>query len=388
MSNFRKNAEIIRTFAVGVKTMRKMRVCRLRPGMVLAKAIYGADGQLLLNKGVELKGMYIAGLQRMDIQYVYVYDPLMEGVEDVQVVSEVTKYEAVKIMRNTFDGLKANGLDYGQLVDSGFFNTVEKLVEEVLANRDIVYNLDNIRFTDDYTFTHSVNVCILSLLVASGLQLSRSALKEVAVGALLHDVGKLWVDETILKKKGSLTPAEFDQIKRHPLFGFDILSEQDNISANSIKIALQHHERCDGSGYPYQLQKEEIHQYSRLVMIVDVYDALTADRPYRKALPSFKAIELIMSFKRAYDAEMLRTFLDHIAVYPLGTALRLNNGDLGLVVKNHKGRPFQPVVRICKDGGGGYYDPPFDINLAETGHLFITEILSEKERDRELPLEF
>ena len=255
MSNFRKNAEIIRTFAVGVKTMRKMRVCRLRPGMVLAKAIYGADGQLLLNKGVELKGMYIAGLQRMDIQYVYVYDPLMEGVEDVQVVCEVTKYEAVKIMRNTFDGLKANGLDYGQLVDSGFFNTVEKLVEEVLANRDIVYNLDNIRFTDDYTFTHSVNVCILSLLVASGLQLSRSALKEVAVGALLHDVGKLWVDETILKKKGSLTPAEFDQIKRHPLFGFDILSEQDNISANSIKIALQHHERCDGSGLSLPVAK-------------------------------------------------------------------------------------------------------------------------------------
>ncbi|NLM51228.1 MAG: HD-GYP domain-containing protein [Firmicutes bacterium] len=367
--------------------MRKMRICRLRPGMILAKAIYGPDGQLLLNKGVELKGMYIAGLQRMDIQYVYVYDPLMEDVEEVQVVSDVTKHQTIKVMKKTFGCLKANGLEYGQLMNRRFLNTVEKLIDEVLANKDIVYNLDNIRYTDDYTFTHSVNVCILSLLVASGLQLSRNNLKEMAVGALLHDVGKLWVDENILKKEGSLTPAEFEQIKRHPLFGYDILSEQANIAPTSIKIALQHHERCDGSGYPYQLVKKEIHQYSRLVMIVDVFDALTADRPYRKALPPHKAVEIILSFKGAYDTEMIRLFLDHIAVYPLGTALRLNNGDLGLVVKNKKGRPFQPVVRICKNKNGRFYASPFDIDLAETKNLFITEILSEKERDRELPLD-
>lgn len=364
--------------------MRKVPISLLRPGMVLARSIFGSDGQLWLNAGIQLKSNYIASLWRAGILSVYISDPYMNDVSVAEVISEQTRRQAVKVVKDTLQATKT--LKQGSLVLNGQFSRlVENVVGEVLGNRDVVVNLADIRDADDYTFYHSVNVSVLTLLAGAELNWSRERLEQLGAGALLHDMGKVWIDDVILRKNGSLTPEEYDEIKKHPIFGHDILSAQDNISADSTSIVLQHHERCDGSGYPLNLAQRDIHPFARLVMVVDVYDALTSDRPYRPSMKPHVAIEMITGCSETYDHEMVRALLNFLAAYPVGTALRLSNGDLGLVVKNRKGTPLRPIVRIFKDGDGVNYPAPFETDLTEKLDVVITDVLSDQEREQEFP---
>jgi len=365
--------------------VRKIPVSLLHPGMVLYRPVYGPDGQLWLNAGVELKSNYINSLWRAGISFVFISDPYLSDVVVSEVVSEETRREAVKTVKETLQIAKLpkrNSL----LLDRRFSSIVEKLVSEVLANKDVVINLADIRDVDDYTFFHSVNVCVLSLLNAADLDLSKARLEELGAGALLHDLGKIWISEFTLKKKGSLTPEEYYEVKKHPTFGFEILTSQANFSPNSAKIVVQHHERCDGSGYPHNLEKDDIHSYARLVMIVDVYDALTADRPYRLGMKPHQAIEIITDCAESYDCSLLTSFLKHIAPFPVGTALRFSNGYLGIVIENRKETPLRPVVRIFKNGDGFQYREPFDLDLSDKSNLQINEVLSDAESEQELPV--
>ncbi len=369
--------------------MRRYPIDVLRPGMILARPVIGAEGQIYLNSGVTLKPHYLTGLRRAGVSSVYIIDPLLEGVEIHDIVSEETRREAVKVLKETLTKNKFSRVDQRSFVlDNNFRFRLEKMVEEVLANKDVVVNLSDIRNTGDYTFFHSVNVCTLSLLTAAGMNYTRTQLEELGVGALLHDMGKIWIDDKILNKPSSLTPEEYEEIKKHPAFGFDILSKHSNIPVNSVKIVQQHHERCDGSGYPYKLTRGDIHPSSRLVMIVDVYDALTADRPYRRGMAPHLAIEIILSGNEAYDEGVVQHFFRHLAAYPVGTAVRLSSGELGLVIDNHKGAPLHPVVRIFKSPDGLFYSNPTDLNLIEKLNVVITDVLTEAEKDSEFPLKF
>ncbi|EEG76122.1 HD-GYP domain-containing protein [Dethiobacter alkaliphilus] len=366
--------------------MRKMPVTLLRPGMILAKSVSGSDGQLWLSAGIKLKSSYITALWRTGIPYVYVLDPLLDDVSVPEVVSEETRRQAIKVLKNMMKAGKKETAPSELLLDDQFSQTVESMVQQVLENKDVMLNLAEIRNADDYTFCHSVNVCILSLLTGIDLDLSRTRLERLAAGALLHDVGKIRIDSKILNKKGSLSPDEFAEIQKHPAFGCEILSQQKNLPHEISTVVAQHHERCDGSGYPYRLHRDNIHQYARLVMVADVFDALTADRPYRTSLQPHQAIEMIMGCGDAYDMELTRLFLNHVAAYPVGTGVRLSNGDLGLVVSNRKGLPLHPVVRIAKDADGVAYLNPFDVDLAESLDLVISQVLDDVQVLEEFPI--
>jgi HD-GYP domain-containing protein (c-di-GMP phosphodiesterase class II) len=142
----------------------------------------------------------------------------------------------------------------------------------------------------------------------------------LGVGALLHDIGKLKIPEEILKKPSQLTVEEFEEIKKHTTYGYEILKNFENISMESAFIALGHHERFDGSGYPLQLRGENIYQFARIVAVADVYDALTSDRVYRKKLKPHESVEYITSLGTDhFDKEIVDNFIKHIAVYQLGT---------------------------------------------------------------------
>mgnify|MGYP000862521427 CR=1 FL=1 len=366
--------------------MRKLRISFLKPGMTLAKPVYGPDGQLWLNAGIKLQARYIRSLEKAGIKHVYIEDPLLHDVPLDEVVSQKTRIIAIKAVKETIDSMQRGILRNGGALNNRFIFAVERLIREVLENQDVIYNMVDIRYTDNYTFNHSINVCILSLLIGCGLSKKRTFLEDLAVGSLLHDVGKIWINESILKKKGSLTPEEIAEIKKHPEYGQEILSRYNCIPAASIGVAVQHHERYDGSGYPCRLSGDDIGLLSRLVMVVDVFDALTADRPYRKALLPHEAVEIITSSTKLYDAEMIRCFLNHVAAFPIGTCLRLSSGELGLVVKCNRGFPLRPVVRVCKNSNGAFYKEPYDLDLTEKLDIVITEVLSDEEREKELPL--
>jgi len=183
-------------------------------------------------------------------------------------------------------------------------------VSFILRGRDSFRHLVAMTSYDYRTYTHSVNVCLytVALAEAAGYR-DQSDLNEIGVGALLHDIGKSKIDTTILNKRGPLTPQEYDVMKNHPIWGVELLRETSLIPEVAYEIVLHHHEKMDGSGYPDHLAAEDMHQYARLSVIADVFDALTTRRPYKEAIPSYQALEMMGKMGGVFDVSLYKDFV-------------------------------------------------------------------------------
>ncbi|MBC7326124.1 MAG: HD-GYP domain-containing protein, partial [Moorella sp. (in: Bacteria)] len=225
----------------------------------------------------------------------YIRDELVGELEVEDIVSEQTRLEAIKTMKEIFAEVPAGGKGRAlQLLDTARIRWVVcRILDDLLDRKELMLNLADIRALDDYTFAHSVNVCILAMVTGLTLNYSRSALLHLGMGALLHDIGKTCIPLDILNKPGRLTMEEYKIVRRHTQYGFDILQMQKGVGPVSALVALEHHERYNGSGYPRGLKGEAIHQFASITGVVDVYDALTADRVYRRAYPSYEAYEML-----------------------------------------------------------------------------------------------
>ena len=358
--------------------MRKIAVNDLKPGMVVARAIYNAEGQVLLNKGVVLKPTYIIHLQELGIPAVYIRDAMVGDLEVDDIVSEQTRLEAVKTMKELLGGRTDREAAHVPLLINSdrIQRVVVKIIDDLLERKELMLNLIDIRALDDYTFAHSVNVCILALVTGLTLRFSRRDLLHLGVGALLHDVGKTCVPLHILNKPGKLTMEEYELVCRHTQYGFDILRMQKEVSLVSARVALEHHERYNGSGYPRGLKGEEIHPFARITGVVDVYDALTADRVYRRAYPPCEAYEMLAGAGNyTHDYKIVKAFLTNVAAYPAGTMVRLNNGAIGVVTGTARGHSHQPQVRLLFHPSGEPCREPYDLDLATNLDYYVDSIL-------------
>lgn len=202
-------------------------------------------------------------------------------------VKACSKMVMKRLMENTPDGETISA------AKNGFYEVIDCILEEDHLNHYLL----SIRDYDTYTYSHSVNVGVLSLLVARRYfgQSDRHDLRELGIGFFLHDLGKIRINPDVLMKEGLLTDEEMTEMRRHPLYGFDILKETNQLTTESKLIVLEHHEREDGRGYPYGLYGSEIHEYARICALVDMYDALTSDRPYREKMIPYQALNLIKS---------------------------------------------------------------------------------------------
>jgi HD-GYP domain-containing protein (c-di-GMP phosphodiesterase class II) len=215
---------------------------------------------------------------------------------------------------------------------------------------------------------------VLSLITGIGLGYNPLRLKDLGTGALLHDIGKLRIPGEILKKPSQLTVEEFEEIKRHTVYGYEILKDNQKVSMISAFIAFGHHERYDGSGYPLQLRGENIHQCARIVAAADVFDALSSDRVYRKKLRTHEVIEYIISLgSRHFDPEIVRSFIKYIAIYPVGTGVMLSTGERGQVVRVNKAVPTKPVVRVVFDSANERVDNSPEIDLSKDQGIYIVD---------------
>ncbi|MBC7076240.1 MAG: HD-GYP domain-containing protein, partial [Syntrophomonadaceae bacterium] len=245
----------------------------------------------------------------------------------------------------------------------------------LLSNRDILIHMSDIRTFDDYTFAHSVNVCILSLITGITLGYDDLKLRDLGIGALLHDIGKTKIDKEILNKPDDLTKEEFNEIKKHTVYGFKILRQYDDIPLLSAHIAYQHHERWDGQGYPRGLSDKNIHEYARIVAVADVYDALLADRPYRPSYTVNQAITILKRMSGIYlDANCVDSLIANIAIYPIGSVIELNTGEIGVVVDVNKKAPSKPVVKIILDKNNRKLPQPYEVDLSKFSTVVITGI--------------
>ena len=358
--------------------MQRVRVSQLTEGMITARNIFSTDGRMLLAADKEITESYIRRLQEMEIYAIYVRNPLFDDVAIPLVISEETRNQSMQTVKRAFEVLRNKRADVS-------FDEVQavsrRIVAEVLRNRRALVHLTEIRSHDDYTFAHSVDVCGLAVLVAVHLGYNEVKLQELAVGALLHDVGKTKIEPALLNKQAALDEDEMMMMRAHAMFGFDILrSFQGKMTLPSIHIALQHHEKYDGTGYPRGLSKEDIHEYSRIVSIADVYDAITSDRPYRKALLPHEAYELMLfNGSQHFDPVILPLFLQRIAIYPVGTVVRLNTGDIGVVTSVPPEMPLRPTLRLILDKNRRLYPGVIEFDMQNHLTSFVDQVVDGQE---------
>jgi HD-GYP domain-containing protein (c-di-GMP phosphodiesterase class II) len=243
---------------------------------------------------------------------------------------------------------------------------VENMVDSIFSQQDAMLPLLQLKSHDDYTFLHSVSVCALMVAFARGLKLSREVIKEIAIGALLHDVGKAKVSDHILNKPAKLTEAEFDKMKSHVVQSKIILLNTPGISEIALDVAAQHHERFDGTGYPNKLKADEISLYGQMGAIVDVYDAITSNRVYHKGMPPTEALKKLLEWSKFhFNPELVQNFIRTLGIYPSGSLVKLESGRLGIVVQQHADKIMQPLVKVFYNAGRQHYITPEEIDLAK-----------------------
>jgi HD-GYP domain-containing protein (c-di-GMP phosphodiesterase class II) len=342
-------------------------------GKRLAKTVFSADGRILLKTGVVLTAAYVRNLREKGYSSVYIENELVPGLEVSDAINEVTRVRATTIIKSTLERARTNqSIDCARIA-----GVVDDILADLESNSEFVFELSTLRSVDDYSFVHSVNVCVLSLILGQSLHLRASTLKTLGVGAILHDIGKVTIPAEVLNYPGRLSPEEFELIKGHTTQGFEILRANREISLLSAHVALQHHERLDGTGYPRQLRGDEILEYGRVAAIADVYDALTADRPYRTQYAPEEAVQkLVAGIDQAFDGQMVRKFLEVVAVYAVGSILRLSTGEIAVVVRQQRGMPSRPLVAVVTDPLYNLVEP-WQLALADQPGVSVSAVLSD-----------
>lgn len=251
--------------------------------------------------------------------------------------------EAKLLQTKLLDSLKN-----GETVDiAPLEEMADELVDSIFKNPDAMIYLSRIREKDTYLMEHSLNVGMLLANFGRYLGLSRLVIKELLVGGLLHDTGKIMIPDEILHKPGKLTFDEFEIMKRHVKYGIQFLDKSEGISEVMRTVAANHHERLDGLGYPNGLKGDELCLISRVSTIVDVYDALTADRCYKKGMPSTTAFRILLEGAGSqFDPILVKKFIKCMGIYPVGSLVKLKSNKLALVIERNEESPLKPVVKI------------------------------------------
>ncbi len=243
--------------------------------------------------------------------------------------------------------------------------TVDKMTESVLRNKDALASLLRIKEVDEYTYLHSISVSALCISFAQGLGLDSTKIKQIGIGGLLHDIGKMKVPLNILNKPGPLSEKEFEIMKRHVKDGESTLLQYPNLDRSCTCVTSHHHERLDGTGYPDGLKGDEISEFGQIAAIVDIYDALSSERCYKHAMPPTEALKKLYEWSHSYlNRELVEKFVAHLGIYPIGSLVRLENSLLAVVVDHGAKNLLHPIVRAVYDVKKASKLEPYDIVLA------------------------
>ena len=347
----------------------------LKEGMVLGKSIYNKNGSLLLREGRDIKKQYIDKVIDLNIQGLYIDDELSKDIEIENVINEELRLNTVSKIKDIFIDMEKDSPSLDKNISMAS-KLVENMIEELIENKHVMVNMVDIKSFDEYTYHHSVNVCVLSIIMGISLDLNQEQLTNLGMAALLHDVGKVFINQDLLNKVEKLTDEDFEIMKKHSYDGYKYIKDKFNFPVTTYIGILQHHEKYDGTGYPHQRAGEKISLFARIIAIADVYDALVSNRPYKEALLPSEAMEFLMGGAGAhFDFDLISIFIQKVAAFPLGTCVRLSNGDKGIVIENFPNASTRPKIRVIDEENDTYTY----INLRddfENNNLTIQEIIN------------
>lgn len=358
----------------------RLLITQLIPGMIVAEDVRTLDHQLVLTKGTILNDNLITKLHMYSIYSIYV-ERKNSVLSDISTITDISMTYSERLKQTPeFKAFKKSyelGIDSFQDAINKVITKEEKIdvkallqtsltqITEAVGNGSILNMLQNMREYDDSTYTHCLNVGLLSHVFATWMKFSTEDIETMTACGLLHDIGKLMIPHEIISKPGKLTDNEYKLIKTHPISGYQLLKESGVEDAIAYS-ALMHHERNDGTGYPMRLPGSRIHPFAKMISIVDVYDAMTAARVYRPAMCPFKVIEIFEEegFDK-YDVEYLLVFLTNVVNSYLQNSCLLSDGREATIIMINKDRLSRPVVQAGNDF----------IDLMERTDLHIEKII-------------
>jgi len=386
--------------------MIKRLVKNLEEGMKIGMPVYDEDGLLLLGRGVVLNRFLIQSLKRKGVTGVFVRDEDTEDIVPHENISDMVRGATIRHMKELFDSLRAVYSDMKaasratvrEMVATPKFkavfgdnpiyhkirDSVGSIVNEIL-NGEVSLGLSSIKSYDNYLFQHSIDTTIFAVLIGRKAGLSPNRLRDLGIGCLLHDIGTIFLPKSIIDKPDSLTPDEIETVRTHPSIGYELTKDVAGIGMLPPHVALQHHERQDGTGYPRGLpgannlgisgESHVIHLYAGICSVADVYDALSSDRPYRPAHPPEKVVEMLREMAGTHlNRMLLDLFLSFAPPFPVASNVRVVSGDFtgfkGVVVSLNKDAISRPVIRLLYDEEGLRIDP-ITLDLSRRGDIRI-----------------
>lgn len=355
----------------------------LKPGMVLSGDLFSKEGIFIWPAKKPITPNLINELKSKNIKELFYTKQVSKDLSEISppMFSEEVKQDAKVVVENVLKQLKDDKKieiqEVKRIIEKIFHDMIQKLGKAVL-------NLSVVKNYDEYTYVHSVNVCILSMFFSKFLGASDFVIKEIGTGALLHDVGKAKIPTSILYKPGELTEEEFTIMKKHPIIGYFAIKDEPTVSTYAKKIILFHHERFDGNGYPLGIKFDRIGRYPQIVSLADIFDALTSERPYKQGMSISQALNFIMKKSGSYFEPVLaQKFIIEISKlyslpspYAIGSFVLLNTGEKGIIMQKSSEYTMKPTILIIENSLGRNTSK-VKLNLELDPHRYIVKVITE-----------
>ncbi|MDF2609154.1 MAG: hypothetical protein K0R92_628 [Lachnospiraceae bacterium] len=332
--------------------MRRILIDSIKGNEKLARDIVNDFGIVIMSIGTVLKKEYIRKLRELDIPYIFVEDEYSEGVQDQSITELLIQDQCQDVLKDIID--KYAYQKNGELEE--IKNLAEEIIRDILKEPKIMFSISGIRKKSESTYSHSINVCALSVFIALKMNITKDKVRDIAIGGLLHDIG--YTSVTLDYKNlifEECTIEEQKNLMKHVLFGYTIVDSENWISAASKDIILNHHERVDGLGYPFHKKGDKIKIGSKIVAICDEFDRKVYG--YMEHMSKVhKTLEYITSQSGArFDEEVVDCFIDSVAAFPNGVGVITSEGETGIVLRQNYKNPTRPVVRMITDKNGNKY---------------------------------
>lgn len=360
--------------------MRLAQVSHQLIGNQLTEPVFTEHGSMLLQKGTVVNNAIIEKLLSHNVNVVHVIDKTLKGIVHQPIIPKPQMAIAVQKVKDVFqDVLNQDHLGVKAVIPQEHFALVKEVVSMLLdiieKSENILYSVVELIGIDSYTHRHNVNVAVLSILTAKAMGYKKHEMRDIALGALLHDIGKARINQEIIQKPSRLNDEERSLVEQHPVLGYKLIEHIESLPYLSKQIVYLHHEKLDGSGYPLGLKGIEIPEYVQIVTVCDMYDAMTTNRIYREKMPNYQALDILMAeciFK--ISAHILKKLVGTIQMFPPGTGVVLSDERVGIVASYKSYNPSRPRVRILNLDAIVHHLDVVEVDLEKHQTLFIVDV--------------
>jgi len=338
----------------------------------LAKDLINSTESVLITAGTVLKKEYVERLKELDIEYIYVEDDISKGIN----LSDSLELQIKEQCQETFRDILQKYAYHNSSELEKIKILADEIIHEILQKPEVIFNLSCIREKDSSTYSHSLNVCVLSVIIAYKMRVKKDKIKDIAIGCLLHDLGFIYspINYQDLKIE-TCSEKELKEIKKHTIYGYTVVESLKWLSNTAKDIILNHHERLNGTGYPFRLTGNKIRIGSKIAAVCDEFDSKVYGYLTKK-IKVHEAIEYIVSQAGVlFDFVIVKAFIDSVAAYPTGSIVTTNQGETGIVLRQNPKCPTRPVIRIIRDSKGNITNEWIEKDLTKELTLFITDTI-------------